>query len=448
MRKGILLLFFGLVLSIPSLAQDVQDTTKISLQEAINLALENNYQLKIAKNNLELAKEQVLNEKGDFLPSLNGILSGGSTSGSQFVPGTDNFVNTVNRGISGSIRTDLPIFAGFQNINSLKSSRLDKESEEENLERVRETVIFETVSSYLQVLLNKKLLEIDRENLVSSRKTLEQVKAQVEVGSRPSVDLYNQESIVASNELQVVNSENALKNSRIELIRQLQVDPLKTYEFSIPDVQPEDVSKPSYNLNELVQAALENRSDLERDKLAIESIEHSLKVAKANIYPSLSLSGSIQTDYSDQTNFSFNDQFFDQNVLKSVGLSLNIPIFNNFDRRINIQTQEINYRNAKLNFENAELLVIQEVNQAFTDYESYAKQLEASQKALTAAEKSYETQKQRYEVGAGTLIELSDANAQYIQAQSNRAQALFRVLFQGKLLDYYIGKLDKNISIE
>lgn len=445
MQKGILLLIICLGLSISLRAQNAE---QITLQEAIDIALENNYQLKIAANNLDLAKHQELNEKGDFLPSLNGSLSGNRTEGSQFVPGSDNFVNTVVRGISGSLNTNLPIFAGFQNINSLKSSRLDTESEEENFQRVRETVIFQTVSNYLQVLLDKKLLEIDQENLASSQKTLEQVQAQVEVGSRPTVDLFNQEATVANNELRVVNSENALTNSRIQLIRGLQVDPLKEYEFSIPDVEPEDVSLQDYNLDNLVTIALENRSDLKRDELAIESIKYQLKVTKASIYPTLGLFGSIRTDYSDQSDFSFGDQFYDQNIVKSIGLSLNVPFFNNFNRRTNIQAQKISYRNARLNLEDAELQVVQEVNQAYSDYESFAKQLDASQKALTAAEKSYETQQERYQVGAGTLIELSDANAQFVEAQSNRAQALFRIIFQEKLLDYYLGKLDKNISIE
>ncbi len=91
--------------------------------------------------------------------------------------------------------------------------------------------------------------------------------------------------------------------------------------------------------------------------------------------------------------------------------------------------------------------VIQDVNTALNDYKSYVKQLESSEKALQAAERAYETQKQRYEVGAGTLIELSEANARYVEAQSSRAQALFRVIFQQQILEYYIGKLDQNVSL-
>ncbi|HKL18907.1 MAG TPA: TolC family protein [Halalkalibaculum sp.] len=444
MQKGILLLtiFLGMTLSLQA-----QEVEKITLQEAIEISLENNYQLKQARNNLDLAEERELSAKGDFLPSINGSLNAGRREGSQFIPGTDNFVNTVSKSISGSVNMGLPIFAGFENINNLRSSQYNKRSEEENLQRVRETVIFQTASNYLQVILDKELLEIDRENLAASQQTLEQVKAQVEVGSRPTVDLYNQEATVANNELQVVNSENALNASKLQLIRQLQVDPLQQYEFSTPEVNPQNVNAQDYNLRQLVNTAMDNRSDLRSDQLGIQSLEHQLSVAKASLYPSLSLNAQISSDYSDRIDFDFSDQFYDQNVVKFIGLSLNVPIFNNFNRRANIQSQMVTYKNAKLNLENTELQVVQDVNQAYNDYQSYVKQLESSRKALTAAEKTYETQQERYQVGAGTLIELSDANAQFVQAQANTTQALFRVIFQQKLLDYYIGRLDQDIEL-
>ena len=446
MRNGILLLTICMALSITTTLR-AQDSTRITLQEAIDVALENNYQLKQAKNSLDFAEFQEWSEKADYLPSLSGSLNGSRREGSQFIPGTDNFVNTVSRGISGSLNLNIPIFSGFENLNSFRSSRYNKRSEKENLQRVRETVIFQTASNYLQVILDKELLEIDKENLAASQKTLEQVQAQVEVGSRPTVDLYNQESTVANNELQVVNSENALRASKLQLIRQLQVDPLGKYKFTTPEVESEGISFNEYDLEQLVSTAKENRSDLKSEQLAIESIEYQLKATKSTLYPTLGLNASLSSDYSDQIDFDFNDQFFDQNVVKFVGLSLNVPIFNNLDRRTSVQSQKVNLRNAKLNLENTELQVVQDVNQAFNDYQSFVKQLESSQKALTAAEKSYETQQERYEVGAGTLIELSDANAQYVQAQANRAQALYRVIFQEKLLDYFIGKLNEDISL-
>lgn len=433
-----------------------QDTLKISLQKAIDTALENNYQLKQAENNLDLAEKGIVSEYADFLPSISGRLSGGSTKGQQPVRqgNTQIFQDNITNGFNGNLGADLPIFNGFENILSLRISQNDKLSSEQKLQRAKENVIFNTASNFLQVLLDQQLLEIANENLSSSMKQLEQVKAQVDVGSRPTVDLYNQQSTVASNELTVTQRENNLKLAKLALVRQLQIDPLGNYEFITPNIAMDSTSLSnmgSYSLDRLIDQALSSRSDLKSDMTDLKTLEYQLKQAKYNLLPSLSASASISSSYSDQYfggGISFHDQFYDQQVTKQIGFTLNVPIFSNWNRMYQIQSAKINLKNAELGLENSKLQVVQEVTQAYNDYISYQKELESTQKALKAAERSYETQKQRYEVGAGTLIELSQANAQYVQAKSDHARAVYNLIFQSKLLDYYIGKLNKNIQLQ
>lgn len=465
MRKVIALIFFCLGLTFSLQAQDTglmqkQDTVRssgegqINLKQAIEISLENNFQLRVANNNLALSEFNEKSEKADFLPSLSANFGGNRSTGPGFVPGSATFINQTSQSINGRISSSIPIFNGFENINSLRSSRFDTKSQEENRQRVRENIIFNTASNFLQVVLDRELLEIAEENLAASQKTLEQVDAQVEVGSRPTVDLYNQEATLASNELQVINQENALNISRLQLIRQLQVDPLQDYNFVIPEINLHDITPTNYNLSQLVATALENRSDLKREQFNINAIEYQLKATKASLYPSLSFNANFSTNYSDQRTLPgsddlipFNDQFFDINVNRSFGLSLNIPIFNNLNIRNNVQSQQINYDNARLQLEDTRLQVVQEVNQAYNDYIAVEKRLESTEKALRAAQRSYETQQERYNVGAGTLIELSDANSQFVEARSNRAQAELNFIFQQKLLDYYLGQLNEDINL-
>lgn len=447
MRTAILLLLFSVSLFICQPLQ-AQETQTITLQEAINLALENSNQLKVAENNVQESKYQERSEKADYLPSVDASMSGSRNIGRTFDQNIGAITTDANNSFSSSLSGSLPIFSGLNNLHTLRSSQYDRRSSEENLQRIREDVIFNAASSYLQYILDQEFLKIERENLAAAEKTLEQVEAQVEVGSRPMGDLYTQESEVASIELSLVNAENNLQSSRLELIQTLRVDPLGDYEFTTPEIDEGNVASIDYDLDQLVEMALENRSDLKSEELNIESIKHQLSATRGNLLPSLSLSGSISSNYTQRIEeFGFQDQFFDQNISRNFGLTLSIPIFNSLDRRTNVQSQEINYKNAKLNLEDTELEVIQEVNQAYNDYESYVKELDAAEKSVRAAERSYETQQERYEVGSGTLVELSDANAQYVDAQGSRAQALFRVIFQQQLLDYYIGRLDESISV-
>src|SRR5699024_2439212 len=297
MKKAIIALVFLLTGSIFAKAQE---NRTISLNEAIDLALDNNYELAVAKNNLELAGDKITGAKADFFPSLSANFSARENIGRQFVPGTSDFVDQPVKFFNGSLNTSVVLFSGFANIYDLRNAQFGKKSQKETVQWTRESIIFNTASAYLQVLLNKELLEIAKENLEASKKTLNQVENQTEVGSKPIADLYNQQATVANNQLQVTNRKNDLKISRVKLVRILQIDPLKEYRFVIPEVDIDKISKKAYNLPQLIAAALENRSDLQGAKYDIEAIKYQLKLTKSNYWPTLSFGASLSSGYSDQ----------------------------------------------------------------------------------------------------------------------------------------------------
>lgn len=457
MKKTILAVLCTVLLTSGSILG--QSAQRITLEDAIRISLENNYLLKQAENNLDLADESIRNEMADFLPSVSANFNGSRTTGQQFIferfsAGENPFVDITSQSFSGNLGASIPIFNGFENIISLRRSQEEQLSREERLQRAREQVIFNTATSFLQVILEEELLEIAKENLATSSKQLEQVQAQVEVGSRPAVDLFNQEAQVANDELAITQRENTLKLNKLQLIRQLQIDPLGEYNFVVPEIdENRDFSAvEQYSLQELISQALSTRSDIRAEEADIKSLEYQLLNARASLLPSINGSASISSRYSDQYTLpdpnggapekvSFNDQFFDQQVNRSIGLSISIPLFQNYNRLYNIQASRVQLKNAELNFENTQLQVVQEVTQAYNDYSSFLKQKDATQKSLIAAEKAFETQQERYNVGASTLIELSQAQANFVSAQSNFTQSIFNLIFQEKLLDFYLGKL-------
>lgn len=448
MKRILTLLTCFLLLPLVTFAQ----TQQITLQEAVEIALENNYQLKQAENNLNLSESDIKSEYADFLPSISGNINSSRTAGQQFIfdrfsEGLDPFVNVTSQSVSGNFGADITIFDGFNNILTLRASQQSKVSSEENLRRARENVIFNTASRYLQVLLDMQLLQIAEENLVTSERQLEQIQAQVDVGSLPTVDLYNQEAQVANDELNVTQRQNSLNINKLLLVRQLQIDPQGEYEFVVPDISNEgDAAVLSmFNLNELIDQALMNRSDIKSEVADINNLRYQLRIAKGNLYPSISASAGLSSRYSDQYSLagedvSFNDQFFDQQVNRSIGLSINIPIFQNWNRMNSIESAQVQLKNAELSLDNTKLQVIQEVTQAYNDYSSYLQEFNAAEKSLVASEKAFETQQERYNVGASTLIELSQAQSSYVEAQSNHTQARYNLIFQEKLLDYYLGQ--------
>ena len=448
-QKTLFILLFGLI-STSLFAQNA-NLRVITIDEAISIALENNYSLKQAKNELDLAEDLIFSEKADFLPSVSANMNGSRTTGQQFLfdrfsEGLDPFVDVSSQSISGGMNASISLFNGFNNILTLKSSQSNKESREQQYERAKELVIFNTASRYLQVLLDKELLAIAKQNLETSSAQLEQVQAQVELGARPMVDLFNQEAQVANDELVVTQRENTLSLNSLLLIRQLEIDPLGAYDFVVPDLTLNDLPWMDVNLRSLVNEALITRSDILSAEASISSLRYQMQVTKNSLLPTLRASAGVSSRYSDQysiggSEVSFSDQFFDQQVNRSLGLSFNVSLFNNWNRMYSIQSSQVQLKNAELNLDNSKMQVIQEVSQAYNDYSSYVKQLEASEKSLVASERAFQTQQERYNLGASTLIELTQAQSSFVSAQSNYTQAMYNLIFQEKLLDFYLGKL-------
>tara|TARA_B100000963_G_C22570488_1_gene645823 strand:- start:33 stop:1406 length:1374 start_codon:yes stop_codon:yes gene_type:complete len=451
-QKTLYIFLFGLISS--SLFAQSTDIRIITIDDAIAIALENNYALKQAKNELDLADDLIFSEKADFLPSVSASMNGSRTTGQQFIfdrfsEGLDPFVDISSQSISGGMNASINLFTGFTNILTLKSSQSNKESREQQYERAKELVIFNTATRYLQVLLDKELLAIAKQNLETSITQLEQVQAQVELGARPMVDLFNQEAQVANDELVVTQRENTQSLNSLLLIRQLEIDPLGTYDFIVPDLTLNDLPWVDLNLKTLVDEALSIRSDILSAEASILSLRYQTQVTKNSLLPTLRASASVSSRYSDQysiagSEVSFSDQFFDQQVNRSLGLSFSVPLFNNWNRMYSIQSSQVQLKNAELNLDNSKMQVIQEVTQAYNDYSSYVKQLDASEKSLVASERAFQTQQERYNLGASTLIELTQAQSAFVSAQSSYTQALYNLIFQEKLLDFYLGKLKGN----
>ncbi|HMB40719.1 MAG TPA: TolC family protein [Balneolaceae bacterium] len=449
MMQKILLSLFLLSIPLMGFAQ----TQSITIEDAVNIALENNYQLKQAANNLSLAETQVFSAKADYLPSVNSSFNGSRNVGRQFIQEDLSFDDRTTYGMSGNLNANLTIFDGFRNISNLRGAQANKLSQEENLNRIREVIIFDTASRFLQVAVDQELLKIAKATLEASQSQLEQIEAQVEVGSRPTVDLYNQEATVANDELNLIQRENALSVSIAQLMRVMQDDAIEDIDIVMPAVDELSLVPQQLDLRSLIDAALNSRSDYAAQEYTIIDNEMNKRIARSALLPSLSASAGISGRYSDQfidpvtrEVSSFGDQFFDQNVNRSIGLSLQIPLFNRWNNKTNIESAKIQLKNSQLQLDNIRFQISEEVRQAYSDYLSLVKELESSERAVIAAERALETEQQRYEVGATTLIELNLANANFVQAQSNRIQAVYNFVFQEKLLDFYIGRLDNNLQ--
>ncbi len=454
-----------LVMPGPGYAQ-AQNVRTITFDEAVRIALERNVSLRRARNTVSLQSTTVAKERADFLPNLNLSSNANRNFGLTFDQTTGRIFSTTSDAFSLGANSSINLFNGFGDVASYNQARLTLEANEHSYDRTRQTVLFNVITNYLQVILDHEQIRIRREDLEAQRRQLERIDEFVRVGSRPISDLYQQQATTANSELQLLEAERLAQISETRLIQVLQLDPFQEYEFVAPTAQEISLIPQTYDAEALLRSAFDRRADLKAQELAIAAASEGIRFARSASLPTLSLTGGLNTRYSSQlrrasgfqevtdpvtgevqtipTGFAtvpFGDQLSD-NRSEFIGLNLQIPIFNRFQTKTNVERARVQYENARLDLENLEQSVASEVRQAYLDYQTAVKRLDVTEKQLQAAQQALEVEQERYNVGASTLVELTQARSNFVQASSNRIQAIYRFHFQGKLIEYYQGVLD------
>ncbi|MBL6445793.1 TolC family protein [Fulvivirga sp. 29W222] len=431
---------------ITGLAQEADTSTidtPLSFKEAVKIALDNNVTLKQQQNNLRSSNMVKTSSLLRLGPSARIEGNMGRNDGNSFNQQEGRVVNGVLDFTEVYLRTSMPLFQGFNRLNSFKATREQFDTQIETVERTKQDIMQLVTARYLQCLLDKELVRIAEQNVKTQQKQLDQINTQVEAGSRAGVDATNQRYQLKNAELNLLRAENALRNDKAILAQTLQMDPGVNFNVEDPNW---DVSKIDANssLEELYTVALNNRSDLEGTKHSMAASRFNYMALKGNYYPSVSAFfnyGSAYNYIHGTENRTFDQQFTKDNVQKTYGIAFTIPIFGGFSTRSNVVESRVNYENSRLDAENMENTVKSEVLRAYQNFNDAVTTYQVTQTQLEAAELSYKLGTERYELGISDLVEYTQANQDYVQAQADYASARFTLMFQELLLDYATGTL-------
>jgi outer membrane protein len=261
----------------------------------------------------------------------------------------------------------------------------------------------------------------------------------VRAGSRPISDQYQQQATVASAQYSLVSAQRDLEVARIALIRTLQLDPQGHYEFVTPAMR-DSTRTVRFDLDSLLARALGTRADLRALDTRLAATSQSLRSAASTRLPQLSMSLGYNTAYNSASTLALSDQF-SQRRNGSVGVAVSIPLFDRNVTSVAVQQARISADNARLAVQDRKQAVAAEVRQAYLDHSAAVEQLAAAQAQYAAADLAASTQARRYAVGAGTLVEVTAAQTQLVQAASAVISARFTVAFQQSLMSYYVGDL-------
>tara|TARA_B110000003_G_scaffold276131_1_gene321060 strand:+ start:5281 stop:6645 length:1365 start_codon:yes stop_codon:yes gene_type:complete len=431
---------------------------KWTLKECVNHALENN--ITVAQNllGLELAKLNVKNTKGNFLPNLNASASQGLNFGS-FLGIDGSRISRDSRRNSLSANSSTTLFNGFRNLNTYKQAQLGVERSKLNLEKIQNDISLFVVNGYLNVLFAKENLNVSRIQSQISQKQVEAAQQRYNAGITAKGDLLNSQSTAANDQQNIIIRENTLTLALLNLSQLLQISSEGFDIFTL------EIDSPTKNLvytdSEFVyEKALMSQPQIKNAKLGVQDADYNIEIAKSFLKPSLNFSFGANTSYQhlqgkkdEITIFNgitmeeeiipngFFKQFSD-NLGYNFSLNLSIPIFNRTQSKTNIERQYINKKISQVNLTNEKLQLQQTIEQAFVDSKAASKAYEASKISLEAQKEAFKNAQESYNLGASTLFDFDLVRNRLVSAESALIRAKYDFVFKTKVLQFYYGELN------
>jgi outer membrane protein len=422
----------------------------LTLEEAVNIALQRNTILQKSVNSIKGYESNVKASYGYLLPTL------GAQAGFQWtwqrqeagaVPiGNGITINlppsvTQQRNYTVGAGTNWTLFDGLSNLTTIKQNENILESAQLTLSRLKQSIVYQTLSSYYDIVNAKELLKVKEEDVVWNEKNLETINERNNLGAVTLADVYSQQVNVGNAELEVIRAKNNLETAKSNLLYYLGLDVMESYKFSDSlsnsdkDIIQRHVEGNYQDLSDLMTRSLSVRYDYQSAKLSLESALNGITIARSGYFPSLTNSNQFYT-YSDNVKDMFQNKNF------QVGLTLNVPIFSGFSTENRVQLAEVSAINSKADLSDLERDIKRNIQKTYLDLQAAEKSLEVNRKTVAAAEESRRIQQEKYALGSSTLLDVLVANSGYTTAQTNYINAEYAYIVLSEQLKYQLGNLD------
>lgn len=448
---------------------------KWTLKECISHAIKNNISIKQTELDLQNANITKKEAFGNFLPSLNGSGNHGWSFGFGINPITNDRTTQTNQFSGFGLNGNVDLYKGLQNQNQFRKANLAIIASQYQLTKIQEDVALNVANAYLQILFNKENLNVQKKQLELDLKQQIRSKQLVDAGNVPKGDLLDIEATLASDKQRIIVAENTLMISKLSLSQLLQITDFKNFDVSADDMPSMLSSVLNESSENIIAKAKLSRTDLKISQANLDIASKDIDIAKGAFKPTLSMNYGLNTNitYNKQpTSFIQDSQnpflpigfvqatnqqvvqpnfipvlgnaspFFMQaenNFGQNIGFQLSVPIFNGFATRNNVQRSKVNYEKAKLAKSQQELEVERSVFTAYTDTKAAKESYEAALKIEKARELSLEYAKSRYEIGVMNVFDFNQAQATFVNAQSEVLRTKYDFIFRVKILEFYFG---------
>ena len=437
--KGMIPLF--LFAFIPTQAQK-----QWTMQECIDYAMQNNITLQKARLSQQSAVEDVKGSKGALLPTV----SASANQSLGYRPWQDTGSTTVTNGmvntkidktyLNGSygVNAQWTVWNGNKNTNNVKLNKLSGQQAELQVAETANSIQERIAQLYVQILYLDESIKVSKASLETSQKNEERGKEMVEVGKMSKADLAQLTAQRASDEYNVVDAQAQMANYKLQLKQLLELTGEEEFDVVIPQTTDDQALAEIPALQNVYQQALLSRPEIESSKLAIESSDLNVKIAKAGWLPSLSLSGSFSTSTNSLSSNGWSNQM-KTNFSTQAGLTLSVPLFDGRQTRTSVNKAKIQRQQAQLDLQDQQKTLYQTIEGYWLDANTNQQRFRAAQTTVESEQQSYDLLAEKFNLGLTNIIELMNGKDKLLSAQQNRLQSKYQTILNQQLLRFYSG---------
>lgn len=408
-----------------------------TLGDCLDYAVKNNITVKKTVLDKTTASLNYQQQKNNKLPTVYGSASLGVTNGSSIDPITSFFLNQNILSNSFGLSGNMTIYQGNKLNLQIEQNRMILDQSALYQKQAENNIVLNVLNSYLQALYYYEGIESAKYTANSSAQELKLTETKYKNGAISKLELADVETQNAQNLYTVVNTENLYNQQVLKLKQLLELDP--SVDFQIEKIKLSDAMDAVPDKQEVFSQAIENLPDLKIYDSQNEILTKALEITKTGYKPTLSATAGSNTGYTTTQDYSYFNQV-KNNFNKSVGLSLNVPIFSKKQNDTNVKLAQINIEQNKLDKISASKTLYSSIETAWQNAIANQAQQKASKVARDNAKLAYDLAGKKYEFGGLTTTELAVSRNTYLTNEQTYLQSKYMSALYTQLLNFYQGK--------
>jgi len=426
----------------------------LSLDDCIHIALDRSTAVLKGNNDIALAGTQVLAAYGQFLPNVQAAGGLNYDKGNNWFGSTGIALANEARGAYNyQLTSSINLFTGYFNRSSLNMAKLNQQISGLSLDRAKQQIELDITQSYLQLVLDRKIVALDSNNLTVSINREHQLSMLNEVGRAAKTDLYQQQAQTSSDQLLLINARSRARNDKILLFQKLRIDSTDGYEIADLSIDDGADAAKYGNIDALVTEGVQQRIDLRSADLNVQANDWNIRKLRSGYLPTVSLSGGFYNDGGWFNALKVNGadelpgsqtpvytQLY-KNSYGLLGVNATWNIFDRYSTRANVAAAKLLRDDARIDREDVKIGIVASIRMAHNDYLNAVQQMETVGKGLEAAQEAFDAVNARYQQGATDFITESNSQQVLLQAQQNKIQASVNMMLQKKAIDFFTGTI-------